>query len=57
MIEKDKLIKLENCTRIEVIDDRGRSYVNWKASNEISISLQDDGRTLKVVVLTPSKEV
>ena len=34
-------------TRIEVIDDSGRSYVLSTAHN-VSLSLQDDDRTLKV---------
>lgn len=37
-------------TRIEVIDQNGRSYVNWEDDNDVSYQLQDDGRTLKVFV-------
>jgi hypothetical protein len=37
-------------TRIEVIDQDGRSYVNWEDDNDVSYQLQDDGRTLKVFV-------
>ena len=39
-------------TRIEVIDENGRSYVNWEEDNDITLSYQDDGRTLKVFVNT-----
>jgi hypothetical protein len=39
-------------TRIEVIDENGRSYMNWKKDNAIQLSVQDDGRTLKVFVFT-----
>ena len=39
-------------TRIEVIDQSGRSYVNWDESNDVTWQLQDDGRTLKVFVGT-----
>lgn len=39
-------------TRVEVIDQDGRSYVNWDSHNDISYQLQDDGRTLKVFVNT-----
>ena len=39
-------------TRIEVIDENGRSYVNWENDNDITTSYQDDGRTLKVFVNT-----
>lgn len=36
--------------RVEVIDENGRSYVNWKHNNKTELSLQDDGRTLKVFI-------
>ena len=39
-------------TRIEVIDQSGRSYVNWDENNDVTYQLQDDGRTLKVFVNT-----
>jgi hypothetical protein len=34
-------------TRVEVITDTGRDYVNWKDDNDITALHQDDGRTLK----------
>jgi hypothetical protein len=37
-------------TRVEVIDENGRSYVNWKDDNDVSWQFQDDGKTLKVFV-------
>ena len=37
-------------TRVEVIDENGRSYVNWNENNRIECSIQDEGRTLKVFV-------
>jgi hypothetical protein len=37
-------------TRVEVIDQDGRSYVNWDEGNDVDLSLQDQGRTLKVFV-------
>lgn len=43
-------IDTSRVTRVEVIDDNGRSYVNWKANNTVQLSLQDKGRTLKVFV-------
>jgi hypothetical protein len=48
-------------TRVEVIDENGRSYVNWEEDNDITLSYQDDGRTLKVFVnmmkpKTPAEE-
>jgi hypothetical protein len=39
-------------TRVEVITDTGRDYVNWKDDNDIVTSIQDEGRTLKVFVNT-----
>jgi hypothetical protein len=39
-------------TRVEVIDQSGRSYVNWDETNDVTWQLQDGGRTLKVFVNT-----
>lgn len=39
-------------TRIEVIDETGRSYVNKNDNNDVIYQLQDDGKTLKVFVNT-----
>ena len=40
-------------TRLEVITDTGgRDYVSWEEDNDITLSYQDDGRTLKVFVNT-----
>jgi hypothetical protein len=39
---------MERVTRFEVIDDTGRPYV--KRDVKIELSLQDEGRTLKVFV-------
>ena len=44
------IIDLSNVNRVEVIDEKGRSYVNWKPTNKTSISIQDNGKTLKVFV-------
>lgn len=41
---------LEKVNRVEVIDQNGRSYVNWKPTNKTEISFQDNGSTLKVFV-------
>jgi hypothetical protein len=40
----------DNVTRVEVIDQDGRSYVNWDDNNKVKLSFQDDGRTLKVFI-------
>jgi hypothetical protein len=36
--------------RVEVIDENGRSYVNWKPTNRTELQVQDNGRTLKIFV-------
>lgn len=41
---------LENTNRVEVIDENGRSYVNWTPTNKTEISFQDGNRTLKVFI-------
>jgi len=42
--------KIEKCTRVEVIDQNGRSYVSWDDRNEVKISVQDGGLTLKIFI-------
>lgn len=46
----DKIIVSDKITRVEVIE-RGvkRHYVNY-AADEVVLSLQDEGRTLKVFI-------
>jgi hypothetical protein len=41
-------------TRVEVIDENGRTYTKWTCS--VALSYQDDGRTLKVFVTPKKKE-
>ena len=41
---------LGNVNRVEVIDENGRSYVNWNDDNAVQIDLQDDNRTLKIFI-------
>lgn len=48
-----KLIQpLNNINRVEVIDAYGRSYVNWDDKNKVEVSIQDNGRTLKIFIIT-----
>ena len=42
-------------TRVEVIDDTERAYVNRNPDNVVEVQLQDDGRTLKVFIYTKNK--
>jgi len=44
------LTPLKEVTRVEVIDENGRSYVNRHPTNQTKISLQDGCRTLKVFI-------
>jgi hypothetical protein len=37
-------------TRVEIIDENGRSYVNWEDDNDVSWQFQDNGKTLKIFV-------
>lgn len=43
-------IPLMKVSRVEVIDNQGRSYVNWEQNNNVELSIQDIGRTLKVFI-------
>ena len=42
----DGIIKLPRVTRVEVIDENGRSYVNYGV--EVELSYQDNAQTLKL---------
>ena len=42
--------KLDRITRVEVIDENGRSYVNWNKDNKVEIAYQDGGRTMKIFI-------
>jgi len=54
---EDSALDLNNVTRVEVIDKNGRSYVNWRENNQVSYSLQDSERTLKIFIKEQTKEV
>jgi len=49
-VVKGKVVELSEVTRVEVIDPKGRSYVNWSKHNKVKLSLQDEGRTLKISI-------
>jgi hypothetical protein len=40
----------EGVVRVEVIDENGRSYVNWNKDNIVNISIQDEGKTMKIFI-------
>lgn len=37
-------------TRVEVIDEAGRSYINWHNKNCVEVQLQDESRTMKIFI-------
>ena len=41
---------LTKIKRVEVIDKNGRSYVNDRQDNKVTIMVQDGGKTLKVFI-------
>jgi hypothetical protein len=41
------VINFPAVTRVEVIDDNGRSYSEWDV-HSVKASVQDDGKTLKI---------
>ncbi|MFM2386373.1 MAG: hypothetical protein RL660_1130 [Bacteroidota bacterium] len=43
-------IELPKVSRIEVIDNNGRSYVNWETEYKVGLYFQDGGRTLKLII-------
>lgn len=43
-------LPLQKVARLEVIDEKGRSYINWKPTNKVTMEFQDDCRTLKLFV-------
>lgn len=47
---KGEKIDLSLLNRLEVIDENGRSYVNWSEKNNIHLDFQDDNRTLKIFI-------
>ena len=51
-IPLDLISTFKKVTRVEVIDKKGRSYVNWNKNNQVKVLLQDNGRTMKIVIST-----
>lgn len=45
-----KFNPLPTISRVEVIDENGRNYVNWDSKNRVEYSIQDQGRTLKIFI-------
>ena len=49
-------INTEEVTRVEVIDDTGRAYVNRNSDNAVEVQLQDNSKTLKVFIYKKNQE-
>lgn len=51
-LSSNEISLLEKVTRLEVIEVKGegRSYVNWDKRNLISLSFQDELKTLKIII-------
>jgi hypothetical protein len=45
----DAELKVNKVSRVELIDEKGRSYTNWKVFR-VWFHLQDEGRTLKIFI-------
>jgi|TARA_R110000782_G_scaffold9566_4_gene30685 hypothetical protein len=51
MINPDTMVTLFDVTRVEVIDEDGRSYIKYLDNNQkVRYSIQDNSRTLKVFI-------
>ena len=44
------VISLTDVTRVEIIDEKGRNYVNRDYKNIVSVCFQDNGKTMKVFI-------
>jgi len=51
--EKRISVKPKKVTRVEVVDENGRSYVNNRVGG-VELSLQDDGKSLKIFIKSKS---
>lgn len=50
-------ITTDKVSRVEVIDENGRSYVKYlPAHKEVVLSFQDDDRTLKIFIQDKEKD-
>lgn len=49
------IIPLKKVNRVEVIDENGRSYTNYKNNNKTKVSFQDNNKTLKIFISNKEK--
>ena len=45
----------DKVTRVEIIDENGRSYTNFDPNNKVELSFQDNERTIKVFISNREK--
>ena len=52
LIEAVQVVEMDTSkvTRVEVIDNEGRKYANWKDDNKVEVQFQDKKRTLKIFI-------
>ena len=50
LLSSEAMTLLSGANRVEIIDEHGRSYINWKPANQTFLILQDEGRTLKIFI-------
>jgi hypothetical protein len=55
LTHEDGVFPMQGVTRVEVIDENGRSYVNWKPNNQVELSIQDGGKTIKIFISQQDK--
>ena len=55
MSNYDNVNKYENVNRLEIIDDKGRSYINLGVVG-MTFDLQDQGKTLKIFVSNDAEQ-
>lgn len=51
IMNEDLDVNLDKITRLEIIDENGRSYTKWGVT-EVQFSVQDNERTLKIFLKT-----
>lgn len=44
------VVCLDTVTRVEIVDSNGRAYTSWHLRNKVELSIQDDGKTLKIFI-------
>ena len=56
-INVDEISPIDSVKRVELVDNTGRAYVSIDSNNKVSLSLQDNGTTLKIFIQNGTKKV